>query len=149
MDRSELQKSTGISGIIDIRISIKKCLALPCMQSHKISLKYILVFSLISFKFRYLFINNPNTDIQSVGFFSSISKWNLKYIQGFVCFNCQKIILFQNIFSAMEYPERMVSENVSGSILFLLPETFFVVRVVAWSLSRYLTSCFDVSHVTT
>ena len=76
-------------------------------------------------------------------FFTSISN------QVFVCFYCQKTILFQNILGALEYLERMVRENVKGSILLLLPETFFVVGVVTWSLSGYLTGCFIVSHVKT
>ena len=36
----------------------------------------------------------------------------------------------------------------AGSVLLLLPETFFVVGVVTSSLVGYLTGCFDVSHVT-
>ena len=36
----------------------------------------------------------------------------------------------------------------AGSILLLLPETFFVLGVVTCSLGGYLTDCFDVSHVT-
>ena len=48
----------------------------------------------------------------SLWFFTSISNCNLKYIQGFVCFYCQKIILLQNLPGALEYSERMISENV-------------------------------------
>ena len=71
-------------------------------------------------------------------FFTSISNCDLKYIQGFVCFYCYKIILFKNISFASEYPERMSA----GSNL-------FVVGIVAWSLGDYLTRSFYVSHVTT
>ena len=45
-------------------------------------------------------------------FFTNISNFNLKCIQGFVCFYCQKMILFQNLPGALDYPERMISENV-------------------------------------
>ena len=58
------------------------------------------------------------------------SDYDLKHFQGFVCFHCQKIILFQNIPDILKYPERVFSKMSAGSILLLLPETFFVVGVV-------------------
>ena len=45
MDRSDLQKSIGISRIIDIQI--KKGLVFPHIQNHKTPLKLILVFLLL------------------------------------------------------------------------------------------------------
>lgn len=40
------------------------------------------------------------------------SDYDLKHFQGFVCFHCQKIILFQNIPDILKYPERVFSKNV-------------------------------------
>ena len=83
-----------------------------------------------------------------LGFFTNISNCNLKCIQGFVCFYCQKMILFQNLPGALEYPERMISENVCRFNLTSPSLDIFVVRVVTCSLGGYLMGCFDVSHIT-
>ena len=69
MERNDLQKSTGISGIIYIRVSIQKGLVLSHMENHKTSLKWILVFSSIFLNFGTFFINNLNIDIQPVIFY--------------------------------------------------------------------------------
>ena len=62
------RKVLGSAESLIFRVGIKKDLVLLHMRNHKISLKRILVFSLLFFKFRYFFINNPNTDIQPVVF---------------------------------------------------------------------------------
>ena len=78
----------------------------------------------ISVKFGYFFINNPN----SLWFFTSISNCDLKYIQGFVCFYCQKIIIFQIIPCASKYPERMVSENACRFKFIWCRSRYLVIR---------------------
>ena len=77
------------------------------------------------------------------------SDYDLKHFQGFVCFHCQKIILFQNIPDILKYPERVFSKNVCRFNFTSPSWDIFCGRSRFWSLACFLTCCFDFSDATT